>query len=50
MEMHLVVAKPFGGLKQGDGLTDPARVPCIFTDDYDHSVARMAARMPGGVG
>jgi len=47
MKMRLIVVRPFGGLNLGDVITNPARITCILTGDYAHSVARMVTRMAG---
>jgi hypothetical protein len=41
MGMHLVVAKPFGGLARGDFVTDAARIQEILGSEHARSVVRV---------
>jgi hypothetical protein len=42
MDMHLVVARPFGDFARGDIVTDPVRIEKILNSEHARSIVRVA--------
>jgi hypothetical protein len=48
MDMHLVVARPFGGLARGDIVTDAVRIREILNSEHARSVVRVTVTTKQG--
>ncbi len=48
MDMHLVVARPFGDLARGDIITDVVRVTEILKSEHARSVVRVVVPSKNG--
>lgn len=45
MTIKLVVARPFGGFRRGDVISDPAKMAQVLTEGHAQSVVRVMAEV-----